>query len=171
MENNDTYTRELLAVQRRLYAYIFTLVPRLTDADDVLQQTNAVLLRKRDEFRPGTAFGAWACQVAYFEVMAHRKRQQRERLLFSDELLAELTPEAATRGEALDQKLAALEQCTKTLPSRDRDMIHMRYRQELSSDAIAASVGRTAEAARRRLYRIRIALLRCIEARLTGMEG
>ena len=171
MENSDTYTREVLSVQRRLYAYILTLIPSFTDADDILQQTNAVLLRKRDDFRPGTAFGAWACQVAYYEVLAHRKRQQRERVLFSDELLAELAPEAASSVETLDRKLAALEHCTQKLPPRDREMIHLRYRQELASDAIAARVGRTSEAARRHLYRIRVALLRCIETRLTSTEG
>ncbi len=77
--DHDEFTSQLVAVQRRLYAYILTILPNLADADDVLQDTNSVLLRKRKEYAAGTEFGAWACRVAYFEVLALRKKRQRER--------------------------------------------------------------------------------------------
>jgi RNA polymerase sigma-70 factor (ECF subfamily) len=84
--DHDVFTTHLMAVQRRLYAYILTILPNLSDADDVLQDTNAVLLRKRTQFVAGTEFGAWACRVAYFEVLALRRKRQRERshVLFAD---------------------------------------------------------------------------------------
>ncbi len=37
---------------RRVYAYIFSLVPNATDADDLLQETSLVLLTKFDEVGP-----------------------------------------------------------------------------------------------------------------------
>ena len=38
--------------ERRLYAYILTLLPRRADADDVLQETSLVLWDKFDETEP-----------------------------------------------------------------------------------------------------------------------
>ena len=167
MEAHDTFTIEMLAIQRRLFAYILTLVPNLADADDVLQETNAVLLRKREEFQAGTSLAAWACQVAYLEILACRKRQARWRhALNNDDLLAQLSSEATAKFEAVDNRLAALEICLQKLPAADRDLVRMRYRQELSSQGMADRLARTAESVRRHLYRIRVALLRCIERQI-----
>ena len=157
----------MLAIQRRLFSYILTLVPNLADADDLLQETNAVLLRKREEFQAGTSFAAWACQVAYFEILGYRKRQARWRhALNNHDLLAELSSEATAHCEALDSRLTALETCLQKLPAADRDLVSMRYRQDLSSQRMADCLTRTAEAVRRHLYRIRLALLRCIERQI-----
>ena len=55
-QDHDAFTAQLVAVQRRLYAYILTALPNLQDADDVLQETNATLLRSRESFASGTEF-------------------------------------------------------------------------------------------------------------------
>ena len=51
--------------QRRIFSYIYTLVPDRYDAEDLLQETSLVICEKFDEFKPGTDFVAWACQIAY----------------------------------------------------------------------------------------------------------
>lgn len=166
---NDSYSKELLAVQRRLYIHILTLLPNLVDAADVLQETNAVLLQKKDEFRPGTNFGAWACQIAYFQVLAYRKRQRRDRHLFGGtELLERMAPEVTGRvlESNQDQALARLQECMSEVSGRDREMLDLRYRVELSSEAIGDRLGRTATAVRRQLWRIRVNLLQCLERKL-----
>ena len=143
----DAFAGELVAVQRRLYSYILTLVPSLTDADDVLQETNTVLLRKRKQYVPNTEFGAWACRVAYFEVLAYRRRRQRQRarVLFADEtLLDHLAAEAAQRyAEDEAVPVARLEHCMGKLSLLHRHLLQLRYRQNQSSDEIAATVGRS----------------------------
>lgn len=165
---NDMFTAQLVSIQRRLYAYILTILPNLADADDVLQETNMVLLRKREEYTPGTDFGAWACRVAYFEVLALRKKQQRERgrILFADQSLFDhLAGEAGERFVAGDQMLLArLERCMKQLSHFHRRLIHYRYRYNILSEQIAERLGRSAAAVRQLLYRIRTRLLRCVQS-------
>jgi RNA polymerase sigma-70 factor, ECF subfamily len=162
----EAFASDLVAVQRRLYSYILTLVPSLADADDVLQETNAVLLRKRKQYAPGTEFGAWACKVAYFEVLSHRRRKHRERgrLLFANEnLLDHLAEEAAARyGEDESVPIARLERCMGKLSPLHRQLLRLRYRNKQSSEQIAATVGRSASAIRQLLYRIRTHLLVCL---------
>jgi RNA polymerase sigma-70 factor (ECF subfamily) len=171
MPHSDSFTELLIASQRRLYAYILTLLPRLSDAEEVLQETNSVLLRKRHEFRPGTAFNAWARTIAYFEALAYLKRQkQQHRILDDDGLQAELAAEAAHRYDDQDRRLAALEECVEKLDAKDGLLLRMRYQEGLSSESMASRVGRTAEAIRRHLFHIRTALLRCIQETLGKMD-
>lgn len=163
----DLFTSQLVAVQRRLYSYILTLVPSLSDADDVLQESNSVLLRKRDEYTPGTEFGAWACRVAYFEVLSYRRRKLRERghvLFTSDTLLDDLAGEAAHRySDDETVPIARLEHCMDKLDPMHRELLQLRYRKKQSSDRIAADMGRSPSAIRQLLYRIRTQLLTCIQ--------
>lgn len=164
--DNDAFTSQLIAVQRRLYAYILTVLPNLSDADDVLQETNAVLLRKRDEYTPGTAFGAWACRVAYFEVLALCKKRQRERerVLFADQdMMNTLADEAESRFAAGDQTLLVrLERCMEKLSPFHRRLIRHRYGDNLLADEIAKDLVRSPSAVRQLLYRIRTRLLKCV---------
>lgn len=163
----DAFTTQLVAVQRRLYAYILTILPHLADADDVLQETNSVLLRKREEYAPGTEFGAWACRVAYFEVLAFRKRRQRERghVLFADQsLLNNLADEATERFAAGDHGLLSrLERCLQKLSPLHRQAIHSRYGASPWTEQAAEGTGRSGSALRQLLYRIRMQLLRCMK--------
>ncbi|MFN7134755.1 MAG: guanylate kinase, partial [Myxococcales bacterium] len=54
---------------------------RKTDSEEVIQETNLVLWREFDRFQEGTNFAAWACRVALNQVLAWRKKRQRDRLL------------------------------------------------------------------------------------------
>ena len=47
---------------------LLSLTGNPNEADDVLQNTNLVLLKKREAFRPDADFGAWALQIARLEV-------------------------------------------------------------------------------------------------------
>ncbi len=79
MEGNDgpgaEFVGSLTGSQRKLYAFILSLVRHPADADDILQETNLVLWRKAGEFEAGTSFEAWSFRVAHFQVMDHRKRR------------------------------------------------------------------------------------------------
>ncbi len=44
------FIRLLLANERRIYAFILSMLPDLTDAEDVLQETSLVLWEKLDQY-------------------------------------------------------------------------------------------------------------------------
>ena len=68
------FTRLWVAHSPRIFAYIHALVPNWADAEEVLQETGIVLWEKFHQFDRGSDFGRWACSVAHFEVLKHRKR-------------------------------------------------------------------------------------------------
>jgi RNA polymerase sigma-70 factor (ECF subfamily) len=64
----------MMKYQRRLFAYIHTLVPSRSDAEDILQEASLTICEKFSEFESGTNFYSWACQIAYWKVRAARKK-------------------------------------------------------------------------------------------------
>src|SRR5262249_26960209 len=109
----DEFVQLLGRNQRRLYVYVHTLVPNHADAEEVMQNTNLVLWREFGTFRPGTNFAAWACRVALNQVLAWRKKRQRDRLQFTDQFLAVIADEADAAAEELEDRTQVLAGCVE----------------------------------------------------------
>src|SRR5262249_13682086 len=84
---SKTFLRLFLQNERRVYAYILTLLPNRADADDVLQEASLVMWDKFDAEHPPTDFAAWGCRIAYFKILDFCKKRQRSRVLFSQAML------------------------------------------------------------------------------------
>ena len=69
MNKARLFLRLFLQNQRRIYAYVLTLLPNRADADDVFQEASLVLWDKFDESSPPDDFAAWGCRIAYFKVL------------------------------------------------------------------------------------------------------
>jgi RNA polymerase sigma-70 factor, ECF subfamily len=169
-EQTGVFVAHVIDMQRNLFAYIMTLLPNLEDANEVLQQTNLVLWSKRGEFCPGSNVQAWACRVAYYEVLAYRQRWRRERLRFDNDLIEQMAGEVVVRFADAETELQALALCTDKLSPADRKLLDFRYQDRLSALQIAAKVGRSAVAIRKSLFRIRAVLRCCVEEQLTAEE-
>jgi RNA polymerase sigma-70 factor (ECF subfamily) len=161
----------VLASQRKLYAYILTLVPDADSASDILQQTNVVLWRDSERFSEGTNFLSWAFRVAYFQVLDYREKRQRDRLRFNKELFEELAAESESSSEGSDVRLEALRKCLADLPAKQRDLVQSRYGEGQSVADMARMRGQTAGSLATFLHRIRRALLDCVQRRLAGAEA
>jgi RNA polymerase sigma-70 factor (ECF subfamily) len=148
--------------QRSLYAYILKLLPHSSDAKDVLQETNLVLMSKLPEEGEIRSFNAWAARVAYYQVLAHLSRKKRDRMYFSEELMRGLADEAESTISDEDPWLRALGVCLERLPTKDRTLVEKRYRDDLPARRIAAQVQRSARAVSQALYRVRLSLMDCV---------
>jgi RNA polymerase sigma-70 factor (ECF subfamily) len=154
--------------QRRIFSYIHMLVPNPHDAEDILQETLQVVAEKFDEFRPGTDFVAWACQIAWWRVRASRRRFARSKVIFNDQVLESISTTAHAMREELDVRRDALTHCLERLPPRDRQFILARYERGATVQDAAALAGRSMDAAYKALMRLRKLLHDCINHRLAA---
>ncbi|MBN1395852.1 MAG: sigma-70 family RNA polymerase sigma factor [Pirellulales bacterium] len=168
---DEPFLTLVTGAQRALHAFILRLVPRLSDADDILQETNLVLWSKQAEFTPGTDFRAWAFRIARFQVMAFRKRQSLDRLIFGDELVGRLARLGESCSDSLEEKRSLLIECLQELKESQRQMLDDHYGNRLSGREIAEKSGRNADAVFQAMHRARTALMRCIERGLTERES
>ena len=166
------FLRLFLQNERRLYAYIMTLLPNRADADDVLQEASIVMWDKFDGEQPPADFAAWGCRIAYFKVLDFYKKSQRSRVRFSDAMLERVAETALEQAGALqlDERRTALAGCIAKLPARDRDLLVRRYTEGATIPAIAAGVSRSIEAVYKALAKIRHMLFDCV-TRSLAREG
>jgi RNA polymerase sigma-70 factor, ECF subfamily len=164
------YVELLTAHQRKLHAYISTLMLGDTAAADVLQDTNIDLWSKAGEFDFERPFLPWAFAFARQRVMAFRKSQSRSRLLFSDAAMARIDEECTRLAGEADSRLAALQNCLKKLNGQQRYLIGERYNAKTSVKLLAAQLGETAHNVASQLHRIRMALARCVDATMAAEE-
>jgi RNA polymerase sigma-70 factor (ECF subfamily) len=158
------FLRLFLQHERRLYAYIVTLLPNRADADDVLQEASLVMWDKFDADRPPADFAAWGCRIAYFKVLDFCKKRQHSRVVFSQAMLDRLAETAIEQADTLqlDERREALAHCTAKLSPQDRDLLARRFADGATTQSTAAEVGRSVDAVYKALARIRQALFDCI---------
>ena len=154
----------------RLRAYVFALVPRWSDADDVMQQVSLVLWKKFDQFEPGTNFFAWACRIARLEAKNYLRRHRRERGLFGGAFIDVVADEASGMADELADRRRALRSCIEKLGPAHRELLRLRYEEAGSIEAVAGSLKLSSAAVYKALSRIRQTLSRCV-ARSRGAGG
>ena len=166
MELSEEFILELTEVQQRLLGFLFKRLADREQAREVLQRTNLVLCRKADNYKPGTNFKAWAMTVANYEVMAYRKTQVRERLVFTDEVDAMLGSRENEFSSSQKDRISHLNHCLQLMSTQNRQLIEHRYKGENSMEKIADEIGGTIGSVRVKLHRLRKLLLECIQNRM-----
>lgn len=166
-ERHKLFLKLLLDHQPKIHAYIMSLVPNYTDADDVLQNVSEVIWRRFDQFQPGTNFLSWALRCAYLEVLNFRKRKNKSRpIIFDNETFEQMLPILNDEVKKVDYRRDALEQCLQKLENSGREIIRMRYNLDLRPKEIASRLGFTVANVYKVISRIQGKLLLCIEKTL-----
>ena len=111
VNTSEDFIELMTSFQGRLYGYILSLLADPNVANDILQETNIILWQKSAEFKMGSNFKAWSFRIANFKVMAHRQRQMRDKLVFDDDFMNNLTIEANTYDETYEEKQKILTNC------------------------------------------------------------
>jgi RNA polymerase sigma-70 factor (ECF subfamily) len=161
-----------LKAERRIFAYILTLLPHLADAEDVLQEVSLIMWEKFDEHDPPDDFTSWGCRIAYNLVLHYRRTRQRNRVIFSERTLALVAETMADSAMAmrLDSRRDALNDCIEKLAKRDRDLLAERFKEGATPHSTAQHIGRSVDTVYKALARIRKALIECVERTLAKEE-
>jgi RNA polymerase sigma-70 factor (ECF subfamily) len=166
--SHEQFVELLSESSKRIYSYVRTLVLNdENEAEEIFQSTCVAAWTKFEGFEEGSSFGAWACQIAYYEVLRLRASRRRIRF-FSEEVLAQLADAAMPIAERVHERRDALAECINKLQSDDLKMIDARYFQSQLPKQIARIAGESVDSVYRRLRRINRQLLQCVQRTLGG---
>jgi RNA polymerase sigma-70 factor (ECF subfamily) len=163
----DAYAELIQAHQQVVWRVVAAMLLDPQQTEDLVQQTFINAYRHLGRFEPGRDFGRWLKKIAHNLVLQElRTRWREDRRLenYRRHLLATGDhPDAAAAEERLAEALAG---CEQKLPVEAAQLVNLRYRRALDFSQIATQAGRTVEATRQQLARIRLALRDCIQKQL-----
>ena len=134
----------------------------------MMQEVSIAALRKFSTLDDHTAFGAWACLIARYELLAARRRFARDRLVLAEDVVMLLVDEGAKELPLRKMQLQALDQCVAKLPRERRELALAAYSNDTTIREMAAELKRTEGSLYQLLARIRKELHRCMQRSLEG---
>lgn len=154
--------------QPQIRAFVLSLLPNFTGADDVIQEVFLTVTTKAADYQAGTNFMAWAVTIARHKVF-HAQRRLKRHVISGATLdaLAAACPEVI----ADDRRLEALAECMQKLAPRAQELIRLRYHHEHSPGEIATRLARSVNSVGVALSKARVALRECIEKRISQSDA
>lgn len=162
--DTDAYAELVKRYQRDVWRAVSSMPLDFKTSEEVVHQAFVNAYLNLDSFDRSSEFGTWIRSIARNlarQELRSRSRQGRLLELYGERLDRQTEPED---GAVTD----ALRACRQKLPDRGAEMLDLRYRDALGFEEIARRLGKTVEAARQHLSRLRLLLRDCIQQRLAG---
>jgi RNA polymerase sigma-70 factor (ECF subfamily) len=172
MSDADKKIMEEIAVfwtnaQPSVSAFIISIMPRFQDADDILQQVAVSVVKNYDKYDKKESFTGWAIGIAKNELLMYWRNHSKSRLIFDIKTIDAISEAHEKEAVAFNPMRKALDICIQKITGRTRQILEMRYFNELSVSRIAQKVGMTPGAIYTLLHRVRIALQECINRQIS----
>ena len=164
-KGNDKAFDELLSrYQGKIFNYILFIVRNQELAEDIFQETfvKAIVTMQQGRYTADGKFGAWITRIAHNLVIDSFRQERSENTISNDETEVDLLNDADLCDDNVemqminDQTLIDVRRLVDALPDNQREVVYMRYYQDLSFKEIAEIVGVSINPA---LGRMRYALL------------
>jgi RNA polymerase sigma-70 factor, ECF subfamily len=155
LRRRDPELLELLIEQYeyRLFRYLLCLTSNRAVAEDLFQETWIRVLDRGHQYRAGSSFDAWLFSIARHLVIDLSRRKKTETL----DAVTESTM-TAPGASALDEvfrkeREAEVQDALARLPAIHREVLLLRFQEDLALPEIAAVIEAPLSTAKSRLYR------------------
>jgi RNA polymerase sigma-70 factor, ECF subfamily len=165
-EDDQAFMQSLTRHQRDLRAFIIGMTPTRADADDILQEVNLALWKKRQLYDRNQGFLTWAFGFAMMEVRNFRNRAAKNKLWLNDEMLELVAESYPDDSQMIELQRDALSNCVQKLGVIERQFVTDFYRNQCSAQALADASGKPLSTVYKTLTRARRGLRACIERTL-----
>ena len=144
--NNSAFDLLLSRNETKLFSYILFMVRDRHIAEDVFQDTFVKIIVKLNEgkYRTTGKFSAWAMRIAHNVIMDRFREHKVENVVETDEendmsniSISELLVSNAEDSFVRTQVLRDVEKIMNKLPDSQREVVYMRFYQNLSFREIA----------------------------------
>lgn len=162
--DNKAFDVLLSRYQSKIYNYIFFLVRNDTLADDLFQETflKCISTIRQGSYQESGRFGAWLMRIAHNLVIDHFRQEKSENTLSDDDTDGDLFNRIELCEDNVEtrlvnhQVLTDVRRLIQALSPEQREIVFMRYYQNLSFRDIAEATGVSINTA---LGRMRYALI------------
>lgn len=147
-----------------IYSYIFFIVRNKDLAEDIFQETfvKAIVTIKQGRYTENGKFKAWITRIAHNLIIDNFRQERSENTISNDDVEVDLFNNMKLCDRTIEDKivnhqvLSDVKKLIEHLPDNQREVLEMRYYQELSFKEIADITGVSINTA---LGRMRYAIL------------
>jgi RNA polymerase sigma-70 factor, ECF subfamily len=165
-----------------MYRLAFGITRSHADAEEVVQDTFLTVIRKGGSFEGRCGLGGWMYRVTTNLALNKRRGKRREVETSLEEMLPRFTDDGHRQGDRsllvadwsatperellCGEARAVLERALDALPAHYRAVLVLRDVEQLSNEAVAATIDETVATVKSRLHRARMALREQLTRRL-----
>lgn len=149
--NNRAFDELLNRTRTGIFSYIIFIVHNEEVANDLFQETflRAIMKLQQGKYNTSGKFNAWLIRIAHNAIIDWYRRQKTRGIVDSaveDITIAEMTDQQIMETSCEDimanaQVLEDVKALMNVLPENQREVVHMRYYQNLSFKEIAEVTG------------------------------
>ena len=162
--DNKAFDELLARYQSKLFNYIYFIVRSQELAEDIFQETfvKAITTIQQGRYTASGKFGAWLTRIAHNMIIDGFRQERNENTISNDEVEMDLFNDADLCDDNVEtqmvneQTLTDVRRLVDALPDNQREVVYMRFYQDLSFKEIADIAGVSINTA---LGRMRYALL------------
>ena len=166
----DHIVRVLIQQRAELIGYAWLVVGDPDLAEDVFQEVSVAVIRKAGDIEDADHLNGWLYEAIRLQGLKARRDQGRRHQLLSKDVLEALVA-SKIDSEAVSAQQAALRECVNRLTGVTRDILEMRYGQNLKPAAIAKSTGKNIQTIYKIITRAHSALRDCVKERIASQGG
>ncbi len=164
--NSQAFERLLDAHLDSLRAFIALKLPVPHLIDEIAHEAFVFAFRRIADFEAGTSFRAWLRAIAANLIRAELQRFAREQAGRVGYAKAQVLEGGMAPGPE-QAEMEFLGECMQDVPPNLRELLDMKYRDDLPIETIASRLCRTENAVWQALFRLRQQLRLCIEGKLS----
>ena len=162
--NNQAFDILLDRYKNKLYSYIYFIVRNEELTEDIFQETfvKAIVTIQQGRYTADGKFSAWLTRIAHNLVIDFFRQERNENVISNDETETDLFNNVNLSDDNIEtqlvneQVLRDVKRLMDALPDNQREVVYMRFYQDLSFKEIAEITGVSINTA---LGRMRYALL------------
>lgn len=155
-------------LSRRIYAFSLRRVSDPNLAEEVVVETMYEVWRSAQTFNERSQVTTWILGIARYKTL-DKLRQRGQRETISDEsVLNAIVDESATAYDILtqQQQTAQVARCIETLPSDQRECLHLTFYEDMSIHEIAEIQAIPGNTVKTRLFHARRKMKECLERQI-----
>lgn len=147
--DSDAFDTLLARYQQKIYSYILFLVHDDEVADDLFQETfmKAIVTIRQGRYVESGRFSAWLTRIAHNLVIDKYRQDRNSNVISNDASDADLFNDASLSDMTVEMKMITEQSLTdvgrllKELPDNQKEVLYMRFYQDLSFKEIADATG------------------------------
>ena len=147
--DSDAFDTLLARYQQKIYSYILFLVHDDEVADDLFQETfmKAIVTISQGRYVESGRFSAWLTRIAHNLVIDKYRQDRNSNVISNDASDADLFNDVSLSDITVEMKMITEQSLTdvgrllKELPDNQKEVLYMRFYQDLSFKEIADATG------------------------------